>query len=160
MDSDRFRGGGHMGWFSKIFIVLMISFLSLGICRSAAQAASLQNSELIRVAVNVVIENPEYFWKYPFLGKQLDGIRVSGMGRSFYVQPTSDGAKVEFEVPKNYKLRIGIEFQNNNSVIKEYSYSTKWGVNEKKDMLNIVLKAPQPQTAIITTSDFDEIHGR
>lgn len=149
-----------MGWFQKISILLMISFLSLGICRSAAQAAPLQNSELIRVMVNVSIENPEYFWRYPFLGKQLDSIRISGMGKSYYIQPTSNGETVEFEVPKNYKLRIGLELQNNNSIIKEYSFSTRRGVDEKKAILHIVLKAPEPQSAILATSDFDEIHGK
>lgn len=145
-----------MSWFPKMFIVLMISFLSLGICQSTAQAAPSQNSELIGVTVNVMIENPEYFWRYPFLGKRLDGIRISGMGKSFYIQPTLDGDKVQFEVPKNYKLRIGIEFLNNNSIIKEYSYSTRRGVDEKKGMLTIVLKAPEPQSAIIATKDFDK----
>lgn len=149
-----------MSWFPKMFIVLMVSFLSLGICQSTTQAAPSQNSELIGVTVNVIIEKPEYFWEYPFYGKQLDSIRISGMGKSFYVQPASDGDKIQFEVPKNYKLRIGIEFLNNNSIIKEYSYSTRRGIDEKKSLLTIVLKAPEPQSAIIATTDFDEIYRK
>jgi hypothetical protein len=149
-----------MGWIQKISILLLVSFLSLGICQSAAQAVPLHNSELVRVTVHVTIENPEYFWKYPFLGKQLDEIRISGMGKSYSIPSPSDGESVEFEVPKNYKLRVGLVLENNNAIIKEYSFSTKRGADERKAVLHIVLKAPQPQSVILAAPDFDEIHEK
>ncbi|HEY0174796.1 MAG TPA: hypothetical protein VGC08_00365, partial [Pedobacter sp.] len=64
-----------MKWFQEKAVILMISFLGLGIWLPVAQAAPIQNSDLIKVTVNITIENPDYFWKYPFLGNEIDGIR-------------------------------------------------------------------------------------
>ncbi len=149
-----------MKWFQKKAVILMISFLGLGIGLSVAKAAPIHNSDLIKVTVNITIENPEYFWQYPFLGKEIDGIRVSGMGQNFLIQPASSGKRVEFDVPKNYRLKIALELQNNNETVKETRYSTKRGVDDKKNTLEILLKAPEPQSIILTTADFEEIRGK
>lgn len=149
-----------MKWFQKKAVILMISFLGLGIWLPVVQAGPIQNSDLIKITVNITIENPDYFWKYPFLGKEIDGIRISGMGQSFFIRPTSSGERVEFDVPKNYRLKIALELQNNNETVKETRYSTKRGVDDKKNTLEILLKAPGPQSIILTTADFEEIRGK
>jgi hypothetical protein len=134
-----------------IFLFVLVMWVPV------TQAAS-QGNELIKVTVNVIIENPDYFWRYPFEGKQLDGIRVSALGKSFNVQPASNGQKIEFDVPKDYKFRVTIGLQNNDSTFKEMSYITKWGLNERNGMLNITLKAPEFQSITIMASSFDEVH--
>lgn len=149
-----------MKWFQKKAVMLMISFLGLGIWLPVVQAAPLQNSDLIKVTVNITIENPDYFWKYPFLGKEIDSIRISGMGQSFFIQPGSSGERVEFDVPKNYRLKIALELQNNSETVKVTRYSTKRGADDKKNALEILLKAPAPQSIILTAADFEEIRAK
>lgn len=148
-----------MSWLRKKAVVLMISFLSLGIWTPAVHSAALPNNDLIKVTVNITIENPDYFWKYPFFGKQIDAIRVSGMGQNFSVQADSRGEKIEFDVPKDYKLKIALAFQNNNETVKEFRYSTKRGAENSRNSLNILLKAPAPQSVTFTTGDFEEVRG-
>lgn len=145
-----------MKWLKRFLGLVCISLFALVMWTPDAKAESKEN-ELIKVTVNVIIENPKYFWKYPFWGKQLDGIRVSALGKSFNVQPTSNGRKIEFEVPKDYKFRVSIGLESDNATIKEMNYVTKRGINEKTGMLDITLKAPETQPIIVTASTLDEI---
>ena len=144
-----------MEWLIRSARLGVISLLILVMWIPVVQGAS-RETELVKITVNVSIENPDYFWGYPFLGKKLDGLRVSAIGKSFYLKPNSNGEKIEFEVPRDYKFRLSIGLQNNNVIFKETNYVTKWGVNKTRDTLDIVLKAPEPQSIIITTSTLDE----
>lgn len=148
-----------MRWFYKRAVVLMIPFLSVGMWISSAQAAVSQHNDLIKMTVHISIENPDYFWKYPFSGRQLDAIRVSGMGQTFFVQTNSGGETFEVNVPKDYKLKLALAFQNNNETVKEFRYATKRGAADGRDTLTIVLKAPEPQPVIFTTRDFEEVRN-
>ncbi len=134
-------------------LMIVVMFMAL-VCLPVAQA-SAQNNDLITVKVTINIENPRYFWQYPFWGRQLDNIRVSGMGKTVMIPAQTSAQTVEFEVPKGYTLRVWLQFPSEISDYKEVCYE-KRNINEKNNALNITLKAPDTQAVIVNSSDFDE----
>ncbi len=139
----------------KFFMIMVVFLLVTGLFLPVVQAANASKDELIKVSVNVTIEDPEYFWQYPFWGKQLESIRISGMGNTITLNPQSGGQLVEYQVPKGYKFRVWLEFLNGNSTYKKL-FLAKQDIDETNKTLNIVLKAPGKQAIIINSSDFDE----
>ncbi|CUH95755.1 putative secreted protein [Propionispora sp. 2/2-37] len=111
-------------------------------------------SDLVNVKVHVVIDNPDYFWQYPFWGAKLDTVRLSGMGRSFTIPSQSSGEVFEFRVPQGYTLRLSLEFPGSRAGYGEISL-TKRRVSEKDNLLTIHLQAPATQEVIVNSSDFD-----
>lgn len=118
-------------------------------------AAAMGNDGLIDVQVQIHIEKPDYFWQYPFGGKKLDNLMISGMGKSFTVYASSAGDTFTFSVPKGYTLRLAIAFPDSGSYNKTIYFSKK-NVSEKDRFLSINLKAPEYQDVLFQTTDFDE----
>ena len=117
-------------------------------------AAAPGDGDLQRVVINVAIDNPDYFWKYPFQGRPLENIRVSGIGRTINIGPQTDGQKIELDVPRGYKFRIYFDFQNGAATMK-YVYLTK-RISDGDKTLEVVLKAPEAQPVIIVTPDWEQ----
>lgn len=139
----------------KNLVIVAVFLLITGICYSVAQAAPVTNDQLVKVTVNITIENPEYFWQYPFWGKQLEEIRISAMGNTTTIHSQSSGQQVEYQVPKGYKFRVWLDFSDGNSTYKKL-YIAKQDINMATKRLNIILKAPDEQEVIIKSSDFTE----
>ena len=133
-------------------ILLAVTLALLLVIGGRAEAAA-GDGDLQRVTINVVIDNPDYFWKYPFQGRPLDGIRISGVGRTVNIAPQTDGQKVELDVPRGYKFRIYFDFQNAVTTMK-YVYLTK-RINDSDKTLDVVLKAPESQPVLIVTPDWE-----
>lgn len=140
-----------MIWVAKLsFIVCMLLSVSGLITPPTANA-----SELLKVTVTVNIENPDYFWQYPVLGRQLDRISISSFGKTFYLPASSTGEKLEIDIPKDYYLRMHINLQSDNSTVQSVTYVSKEGIHRPNQNLSIVLKAPDPQPVVISSSDFE-----
>lgn len=118
-------------------------------------AAAMGNDGLIDVQVQIRIEKPDYFWQYPFGGKKLDNLTISGMGKTYTVYASSTGDTFTFAVPKGYTLRLGISFPDSVSYNKTI-YFSKRKVDEKDRFLAITLKAPEYQDVLFQAPDFDE----
>ena len=119
---------------------------------------SANANELLKVTVTVTIENPDYFWQYPVLGKQLDRISISSFGKTFFLPASTASEKVEIDIPKDYHLRMHINLQSDNSTVQSVTYVSKEGIHRPNQNLTIVLKAPDPQPAIISSPDFEIAH--
>ncbi len=123
----------------RVLCGIMLSWLLLF---GASQAEAAQG-DLVPVTVKVTIENPDYFWKYPFWGRQLDAIRVYGMGRTVFISPQSAGEAIVFEVPNGYKLKLTLGFQSGAATLHESSYITPWGAGNSDNQAKISLSAPE-----------------
>ncbi len=130
-------------------ILVMLYFLPV------QTAAAMGNDGLIDVQVQIHIEKPDYFWQYPFGGKKLDNLLISGMGKSYTVYDGSAGDTFTFAVPKGYTLRLGITFPDSVNYNKTI-YFSKRKVTEKDHLLAITLKAPEYQDVFFQAPDFDE----
>ncbi|MEN6565921.1 MAG: hypothetical protein ABFC57_06440 [Veillonellales bacterium] len=139
----------------KKHFMLLLLFTCMTIVFLPIAAASAADSDFVKVTVNLTIENPEYFWQYPFLGKKIDRVCVSSMGEKQYIEAQSSGQIFEFNFPKDYQFRMRVELQNNNSVVNTL-YFSKRGINETNNTFNILLKAPEPQSVVVQAQGFDE----
>lgn len=138
----------------KVFALLAV-FTCIAILFLPIAAAAGPDSEFVKVTVNLTIENPDYFWQYPFSGRTVDRICVSSMGEKQYIEAQATGQKFEFKFPKDYQFRMRVELQNNTSVINTLVFS-KRGINETNNTFNIVLKAPDSQPVVVHSEGFDE----
>lgn len=142
-----------MGLLQKIFGVMAICVAVAGTWLPSVQAA---NNDLVKVTVNIAVENPDYFWHYPFSGVPLDSIRVSSMGKTFSVPSLSEGQKLEFDVPKGYKFRVFVEFPSSHSTV-QYVYRVKQEISAANNVFNISVKAPESQPIIVNAAGFEEV---
>jgi hypothetical protein len=140
-----------MAWLAKISLIvcMLVSVIGFGAPITASA------DELYKVTVTVNIENPNYFWQYPVLGKQLDRISISSFGKTVFIPSSTDTQKLEIEVPQDYHLRLHINLQNGNSTVQSITYVSKEGIHRPDQNFTINLKAPDPQPAIISSPDFD-----
>lgn len=140
----------------QVLLALLLTAASLVSYQAVTEAAGME-SDLLLVTVQVKVENPEYFWNYPFEGRAMDGIRVSGLGKTFTINAPSSGEKLGFEVPKDYKFRIYVDFLSNGATVKSLVYSSRWGVDRQNKEFTITLKAPEPQSVITQVQGLEEI---
>jgi hypothetical protein len=138
----------------KVLLMMSAVFIMLALS-PAVQASPVQNGDLVTVSVTIAIENPGYFWQYPFWGRQLDSIRVAGMGKSVIIPNQSSEQAVVLEVPRGYTLRVWLQFSDGISAYKEVCYE-KRKISERDSDMHISLKAPEAQAVILGSSDFDE----
>ncbi|HWR40532.1 MAG TPA: hypothetical protein VN611_13620 [Patescibacteria group bacterium] len=134
---------------------LLLAFSLLVVLLGQPTSAAAADGDLQRVVINVIVENPDYFWKYPFQGQPLDTIRVSGVGRTINISPQTNGEKMELDVPKGYKFRIYFELQNAVTTMK-YVYMTK-RISGTDKTLDVVLKAPESQPVVIVTPEWEQL---
>ena len=137
----------------KKIIICLFSALCLLLFSSAVLAAP--SSEMVKVAVKVNIENPDYFWGYPFGGKQLDQIRLTGVGKNFSIDTHSAGQTLEFEVPHSYSFRLYLSLRSNDSSVYEYTFE-KRAINSSNNTITINLRAPSYDPPAITVEGADE----
>lgn len=137
----------------KLTVILAVLVYLTGMLPGAAEAYS---NELVTVKVNIVIENPDYFWQYPFGGKGADGILISGMGKKDMIETLSAGKLVTFDVPRTYQFRMFLDVCNKASVLKSFSFS-KNNIKENNSSFTVVLKAPLPESVKVEAKEFDEI---
>ena len=130
-------------------------FSLLLILTGMTSPAAAADGDLQRVTVNVTVENPDYFWKYPFQGQTLDTIRVSGVGRTIVISAPEKGQKLELDVPRGYKFRIYFELQNSATTMKYVYMTNRISSNDKT--LEVVLKAPETQPPVIVTPDWEQL---
>ncbi len=140
-----------MTWVVKVSLIACMLLSAMGLTLPATANAS----ELFKVTVTVNIENPDYFWQYPVLGKQLDRISISSFGKTYYLPASTTSEKLEIDVPEDYHLRMYINLQSGNSNVQSITYVSKEGIHRNDQNLTIVLKAPDPQPAIVVSPDFD-----
>lgn len=138
---------------SKLGMVLcMLILLTGSIAPCAAQA---KNSDLTRVSVTIKVDNPDYFWQYPFLGKQLDQITIASFGKTFTIPSATDMQRIDIDVPPDYYLRLNIQLQNNGTTLQNIAYITKHRLRSGDTNFTLVLKAPEPQSIAIVSDDFE-----
>lgn len=143
-----------MAWLVKLSFLVCMLLSATGLSAPATASAS----ELFKVTVTVNIENPDYFWQYPVLGKQLDRISISSFGKTFYLPPSTTSENLEIEVPQDYRLRLHINLQSGNSNVQNITYVSKERIHRNNQNLTIIIKAPEPQPAIILSSDLEPAH--
>ncbi|VBB05064.1 Hypothetical protein LUCI_0270 [Lucifera butyrica] len=139
-----------------LFLCLLLVFFAVGNGRIIEAAPQ---NDLITVTVHLTIENPDYFWQYPFAGKQLDGIGISGMGEKITLLPASSGQTLKFEVPEGYQFRLWLDFLSNSAVTKEVTF-VKNNIDATNHTFTITLKAPLPQLPEADATGFDETTSR
>lgn len=139
----------------KPFLVLL-TFLFLLTNLITVAAASPQDNNLVKVTVNLAIDNPEYFWRYPFSGKRADRLCISSMGQKLYIPKSGVGQKLEFYVPRGYQFRMTVEIQEENSALASM-YFAKRGINEENNTFSVTLSAPAAQPVVVNSRGFDEI---
>ena len=140
-----------MTWVVKLSLMVCMLLSVMGLTTPATATAS----ELLRVTVTVNIENPDYFWQYPVLGKQLDCISISSFGKTIVIPTSSATEKIEVEVPTDYHLRMNINLQNSGSTVQSISYISREAIHKSNQNFTILLKAPEPQPAAISSPDFE-----
>lgn len=123
----------------KKTVLFLLSALCLLLFSPAVSAAS--STDIVKVAVKVNIENPDYFWSYPFGGKQLDQIRLTGVGKSFTIDAGSAGQTFDFEVPQSYTFRLYVSLRSNAASVYEYTFE-KRAVSNSNNTLTVTLRAP------------------
>lgn len=136
-------------WTGIFFFLILLLTLYIPVSQSAAA-----ESDLVSVKVKIIIDDPDYFWQYPFWGARLDTIHLSGMGKSFTVSSQSSGEVFEFRVPKGYTLRLSMAFSGSRTNYGEIDL-TKPRVSEKDNSLTVHLQAPPAQKVIVNSPDFD-----
>lgn len=141
-----------MTWLTRICLTLCMVFMTSTIVPSSVLAR-----DLTHVTVLVKIENPDYFWQYPFLGKQLDRVSISSFGKTYTIAASSDSEKIEVDVPTDYYLRMNMQLQSGGATLQNLSYSSKHRVRRSDQTMTIVLKAPEPQSIKISSEDFEAI---
>jgi hypothetical protein len=137
----------------EIAVIFAVLTFFVSVWPGAAEAAS---NELVTVKVNIVIDNPDYFWQYPFGGKGADSIMISGMGKKDTIETSSTSKLVTFDVPKTYQFRMSLDLCNKAAVLKSFSFS-KRDINENNSSFTIELKAPAPEQVKVESKEFDEI---
>ncbi|SDE86474.1 hypothetical protein [Sporomusa acidovorans] len=142
-----------MSRLAKIFLLVCTLLAVIGFTVTAAA------NELIKVTVTVKVEKPEYFWQYPFLGKQLDHITFSSYGKTYTLSPLSESETLEIDVPKDYHLRMNISFQNNASTLQSISYLSKEAIHQPGKHFSLLLKAPEPQPVSVSSPDFEVVRN-
>lgn len=141
-----------MAWIVKTALALCMLLSVSGLIAPAPAAA---NGELVNVTVTVKIERPDYFWQYPFLGKQLDRISLSSFGKTHVISAAADTETFEVAVPIDYHLRVNISLQNGGSTVQSLAYVSKEAIHKSDKNFTIILKAPDPQPVTVTAADFD-----
>ena len=141
-----------MAWITRICLTLCMVIM-LGTTVPSTVLAN--GNDLTRVTVLVKIENPDYFWQYPFFGKQLDRITISSYGKTYTIAASSDSEKLEIDVPTDYYLRMNVQLQNGGATLQSLSYSSKHRIRRSDPTMTIVLKAPEPQSIKISSEDFE-----
>lgn len=136
----------------KRLVMLLVVLACLAVMVPGLASAS----DLVTVKVNIVIDNPDYFWQYPFDGKGADGILVSGMGKKSIVEAASAGRTLTFEVPKSYQFRMSLDVCNKSAVLKSLSF-IKNDINKDNSTFTIILKAPAPEQIKVEAKEFDDI---
>lgn len=137
----------------KKTVLLFLSALCLLLFAPPVSAAP--SSDIVKVAVKVNIENPDYFWSYPFGGKQLDQIRFTGAGKSFTIDAGSAGQTFEFEVPQSYTFRLYVNLRSNASSVYEYTFE-KRAVSDSNNSITINLRAPSYDPPAVTAEGAEE----
>lgn len=137
--------------------MVLVLIISATVYLPVSHPVAAQDSDLQKVNVKIVIENPDYFWQYPFRGQKLTAIRLSGLGKSTLIPAGSDGKIVEFETPRGYSLRLSIDFPA--SQINKQFYYVKRNVKADNSSLIITLRAPDYQPVIINSADFDQAYS-
>lgn len=140
-----------MTWVVKLSLTVCMLLSAMGLTLPATANAS----ELFKVTVTVNIENPDYFWQYPVLGRQLDRISISSFGKTYYLPASTSSEKLEIDVPQDYHLRLYINLQSNNSNVQSITYVSKEGVHRNEQNFAITIKAPDPQPAVVLSPDFE-----
>lgn len=135
---------------------LVLVFAVAACLVSMLPGAEAAANELITVKVNIVIDNPDYFWHYPFGGIGADELAVTGMGKRDVIENGSAGKLVTFQVPKSYQFRMSLDVCGKNSVLKSMSFS-KNNINKDKQSFTITLKAPEPELIKVEAKEFDDI---
>lgn len=132
----------------KKTVLFLLSVLCLLLFSSAVSAAP--SSDIVKVAVKVNIENPDYFWNYPFGGNQIDQIRLTGVGKSFSIDARSAGQTFEFEVPRSYTFRLYVSLRSSAASVYEYTFE-KRAVSDSNNTLTVTLRAPSyaPPTVLV-----------
>lgn len=141
-----------MAWITRICLTLCMVIM-LGTTVPSTVLAN--GNDLTRVTVLVKIENPDYFWQYPFFGKQLDRITISSFGKTYTINASSDSEKLEIDVPTDYYLRMNIQLQNGGATLQNLTYSSTHRIRRSAPTMTIVLKAPEPQSIKISSEDFE-----
>ncbi|WP_371381129.1 hypothetical protein [Sporomusa aerivorans] len=142
-----------MLWMKKVCIVVGLFLLLTG--AAAPFQAQASSRDLTRVTVIFKVDNPDYFWHYPFLGKPLDQITVSSFGKTFTIPSSSDTDKIEIDVPTDYYLRLNIQLQSDDTTLQTIPYISKHRIRSGSTSFTIVLKAPEPQSVKISSDDFE-----
>lgn len=141
-----------MSWKSKTCLLLCMIMAFTGVVPAVASASS---SDLTKVTVVVKIEKPDYFWQYPFLGKQLDRISISSFGKTFSIPSLSDSEKLEIDVPTDYFMRMNIQLLHEGSTLQSIPYVSKNRITSSNANFTIILKAPEPQSISLSSADFE-----
>lgn len=139
----------------RLVFVLSIFLFITAIFSTVTASPSAQDSEMVKVTVNLTIENPEYFWRYPFSGKSIDRICVSSVGQRIYIPNLASEQKLDFYIPRSYQFRMSVELQDHNSTLASMFFSKK-GINESNNTFNLILKAPDALPIVIKAVGFDE----
>ena len=139
---------------AKRFLYGMMLAALLLFSASQAEAA---DGDLVPVTVKVTIENPDYFWKYPFWGRQIDSIRIYGMGKTVFLPLQSAGEAIVFDVPKGYKLKLTLGFQSGAATLQETSYITPWGASNSDNQAMISLSAPETAPVKIRITELENV---
>ena len=145
--------GFSMSVQSRLGVVLCMLILLTGV--TAPFSAQAKNNDLTRVSVTIKVDNPDYFWQYPFLGKQLDQITIASFGKTFTIPSSTDTQKIDIDVPPDYYLRLNIQLQNNGATLQNIAYITKHRIRSGDTNYTLVLKAPEPQSIAIASDDFE-----
>lgn len=135
---------------ASCLVVLALAVL-LWLPSQTVQAAA----DLTPVKVKITIENPDYFWKYPFWGRPLDAVRIYGLGQTAIIEPQSGGETVLFNVPNGYKLKLTLSLQSGGATVKEMNYLTEWGAAASRNQAEIRLSAPEPAAVQIKVTELE-----
>lgn len=141
-----------MIWKNKLCLLLCLLIAGLSMLPAAASASS---SDLTKVTVTVKIEKPDYFWQYPFLGKQLTGLTITSFGKTFSIPAMTDADTLEIDVPRGYHARLNIQLQHDEIILQTLSYISKRRVSPNSANFTIMLKAPEPQSISFSSADFE-----
>ena len=139
--------------FARIAFFLLF-ILTFYLAPGNRTAAAGNDSDLCKVVVHITIDNPEYFWRYPFQGQQLDSIRVAGVGKTINLTAPTEQADFEVAVPVGYHFRLYLDLLNA-AGDRKYVYSSQDPVSAEHANFHIVLKAPDSQPPIINAPEWE-----
>lgn len=137
------------------FCLLLCMLLLLTGTTAIVLPAQARSGDLNRVTIVVKVENPDYFWHYPFQGKQLDQITIASFGKVFTIPALTDTEEMEIEVPTGYYLRLNIHLQAGDTTLQSIPYISKKRVRPGNTNFTLVLKAPEPQPFQVSSDDFE-----